>query len=372
MKKKLWQPILIFVIFMMAGAVIGFVLGPLVSPALSKDSFEDTMFLLALIFVFFILATFAHTIIHEGGHLVFGLLTGYKFCSFRIFSITFIKLDGKIKIKKLSIVGTGGQCLLSPPHMVDGKFPFTLYNLGGVIMNAVFSSLALVVALLVWNTDLLTTALIIFCVCGFALAAINGIPMSLGVVNNDGRNQIEMSKSPEAAFSFWTQLSINALAAEGVRVKDMPDEWFYLPTDDSLKNSMTAALAVIYCNRLMDRHSFDEAYQQMNRLLETDTDIIALPQSLIYCDRIYCELIGENRSDLVESMMSKEQRKFMRAMKDYPTVQRTEYAYALLAEKNVDKAESIKASFEKRATTYPYSSDIESERELMEIALNSI
>ena len=31
------------------------------------------------------------TVIHEGGHLVFGLLTGYKFSSFRIMSFMWVK-----------------------------------------------------------------------------------------------------------------------------------------------------------------------------------------------------------------------------------------------------------------------------------------
>ena len=37
-----------------------------------------------LLMVVLYLALFLQTIIHEGGHLVFGLLTGYRFSSFRI------------------------------------------------------------------------------------------------------------------------------------------------------------------------------------------------------------------------------------------------------------------------------------------------
>ena len=55
-------------------------------------------------------------------------------------------------------------------------------------------------------------------------------------------------------------------------------------------------------------------------------------------------------------------------MKTFPSVLRTEYAYALLGEKDIDKAQKIKDQFEKCAKTYPYPSDIDSERELMEIA----
>ena len=55
-------------------------------------------------------------------------------------------------------------------------------------------------------------------------------------------------------------------------------------------------------------------------------------------------------------------------MKQFPAVIRTEYAAALLYEDNTAKAECIKKRFELCAKSYPYPADIESERELMEIA----
>ena len=67
-------------------------------------------------------------------------------------------------------------------------------------------------------------------------------------------------------------------------------------------------------------------------------------------------------------MMTKEQKKFMKAMKSFPSVLRTQYALALLFEKDIAKAEKIEGEFEKVAKTYPYSQDIESERDLMKIA----
>ena len=67
-------------------------------------------------------------------------------------------------------------------------------------------------------------------------------------------------------------------------------------------------------------------------------------------------------------MLTKEQRKFMKAMKKYPSVLRTEYSLALLLEKNITKAERIKKEFEKVAKTYPYAHEINSERDLIKIA----
>ncbi|MGN0027478.1 MAG: hypothetical protein ACI33I_10830 [Clostridium sp.] len=33
----------------------------------------------------------------------------------------FIKENDKLKLKKLSLAGTGGQCLMSPPEFIDGN-----------------------------------------------------------------------------------------------------------------------------------------------------------------------------------------------------------------------------------------------------------
>ena len=57
-----------------------------------------------------------------------------------------------------------------------------------------------------------------------------------------------------------------------------------------------------------------------------------------------------------------------KAMKKFPAVLRTEYAYALLEEKDGEKAGKIREEFEKMAEKYPYPCDIEAERELMETA----
>ena len=84
-----------------------------------------------------ILSFYLHIILHEGGHLVAGLASGYKFVSFRIGSVLWIKIQGKIRRKRLSLPGTGGQCLLDPPAMDGGRFPAVLYNLGGGLANLI-------------------------------------------------------------------------------------------------------------------------------------------------------------------------------------------------------------------------------------------
>ena len=68
--------------------------------------------------------------------------------------------------------------------------------------------------------------------------------------------------------------------------------------------------------------------------------------------------------------LSSDEEKLVKAMKSFPSVMRTEFAVALLHEKNEKKAQDIKKRFEKMAKSYPYVSDTENERELIGLAEN--
>ena len=79
---------------------------------------------------FFLIAIFLQVSLHEAGHLMCGLASGYRFVSFRIFSFTWIRQGGKVRMKRFSVSGTGGQCLLAPPEKPDEEIPVTLYRWG--------------------------------------------------------------------------------------------------------------------------------------------------------------------------------------------------------------------------------------------------
>ena len=135
-----------------------------------------------------------------------------------------------------------------------------------------------------------------------------------------------------------------------------------------MKNGITSSLGAVVCSRLMEQGRFEEADALMERLLSQNNGIPGVLRKMLVCDRIYVELIRENRPEALEALRTKDQLKFMKSMKKYPSVLRTEYAYALLAEKDPEKAQTVMEAFEKAARTYPNPNDITIERELMETA----
>ena len=355
-------------IYMLIGAVCGIlILMYLDKPGHPEKVLYSDLFALALMVICMYAAMLIQIVLHEAGHLIFGLLTGYRFSSFRIGNLMCIKLDGRIQLRKLSIAGTGGQCLMIPPDLRDGKMPVMLYNFGGSIMNLITAIICIGLSFLCSFRSLGWTVLMIFAVIGLAFALINGLPVKMGPVNNDGKNAFDLSRNEEATRAFWIQMKVNEQLSKGIRLKDMPDEWFEMPSDESMTNGIIATVGVLACNRLMDQHLFGEADALMKRLLSWQNGIVGLYRNLMVCDRMYVEMISQNRQEVLEEMRSKDQLQIMKAMKKFPSVLRTEYAYALLVEKDSMKAGRILDQFDRCAKSYPYPSDIEGERELMRI-----
>lgn len=323
-------------------------------------------FLLLLIGMY--AAMLIQIILHEAGHLIFGLLTGYRFSSFRIFNLIWVRLEDRIQFKKLNIAGTGGQCLMLPPDLKDGRMPVMLYNFGGAIVNLITAIVCFGLSFLCPVRSLGWTILMMFAVIGLAFALINGLPVKMGAVNNDGRNALDLSRSEEATRAFWIQMKVNEQISKGIRLKDMPEGWFTVPSESSMNNGIIATLGVLACGRLMDQHQFEEADKLMKRLLSRQNGIVGLYRNLMICDRMYVEMISENRKEILDGMRSKDQLKIMKAMKKYPSVLRTEYVYALLAEKDPAKAQKAMAQFDQCTKSYPYPSEIDGERELIKLA----
>ena len=98
---KTAKKILIFLFGILIGVAIGYggvmltlwLTGNWGDSGESKESGVDIGMLLlsvGLVLVSLVVSVIIHLILHEAGHLIMGLLTGYRFLSFRIFNITSI------------------------------------------------------------------------------------------------------------------------------------------------------------------------------------------------------------------------------------------------------------------------------------------
>ena len=303
-----------------------------------------------------ILLSYISIIVHEAGHLVFGLMSGYGFSSFRIGSMMWVKQDGKIRLRRFSLAGTGGQCLMVPKGEAESKAQLIMFNLGGVIANVVFAALFSLLYYLSLRVILLALIFLFGAIVSFFIAITNGIPIDVGGIANDGMNALHLSKNPDAATAFRNQLLMNAAQTNGASLEQMPDEWFKLPDGADMQNVHCASIAVFRANRCFATQDTITAENEIIRVLHSGYNVIGLHRGLLTLDLIYCRLVN-NSDAVISSLLTPELKKIMRAMKTFPAVIRTENAIALLVENDENKATKILREFDKNTKNYPYQQD---------------
>lgn len=306
---------------------------------------------------------YLHIILHEGGHLVCGLASGYEFLSFRVGSFVFVRQDGRIVLRRYRLAGTAGQCLLAPPPQGEtGDYPTTLYNLGGVLSNLLFSLVFAVVSAACRSTHpRVALFFAMWTLVGCFLAVTNGLPLN-AATPTDGANLLTLRRHPAAKHALWVQLAVNAAATRGQRLRTMPTAWFEPP--EQLDDPLSAAVAVLHCNRLLDEGNIAEADAAMTALLASDAALAEVHRRVLASDLIFCKLLL-GRGEEAEKLYDKSQRKFIQSMRTLPEIMRTEYAWALLGERDTKKAKSCLAAFETSAAKSPLPGSVAGERELI-------
>lgn len=178
--KKLLIPLLWLGVGAAMGLLVARILGPEITDTIAAMGPLKFALAYGSLIALVALAAFLQIIIHEGGHLVFGLATGYRFSSFRVASLMLLKRDGRYELKHLSIAGTGGQCLMIPPAYTEEGFPYKLYNLGGVIANVVSALICGLLLIPFHNNRYVMAFLASIAVIGVGYALMNGIPFGSG------------------------------------------------------------------------------------------------------------------------------------------------------------------------------------------------
>lgn len=309
-------------------------------------------------------------IIHESGHLVFGLLSGYKFASFRISNMMFIKNDGKLTYKRYSIPGTGGQCLMIPPDINnnDYKFPYVLYSFGGVIFNLLFGIICFVLYIILPYIMILSEGFIIASALSLYFALLNGIPRNIRGIANDGANALYLDEDLDTKKAFYSQLKINGLLTKGVRYKDMDERLFDISEKANCKNPLISAMINFKVSYLIDLKDFEKAREFIEYSLEHFEDILSVHKSEIKSELLFIELIGECREEKIKEIYDADLKRYMDTTKNYYVSRRRQfYAYELLYEKDEVRAKEELQMFKRIGSNYPYEVEVDGEIELLHV-----
>jgi len=348
MKKKMLlrrlKIVLVFLLILLSGVGIGIACGLLGG--------GDTSAVWTAVFIYG--AIFVQLILHEGGHLIGGLLSGYRFESFRIGGVLLTRMNGKLRLRWMPIAGTGGQCLLLPPDCAPEDAPFRLYHAAGSAANLITALLH--IPLLFSASGIVRVYAFCMLASGLYFGILNGVPMRVGGIDNDGMNIRMMQSDPALRRVIIHQLKINAAASSGQRLRDMPKEWFFVGEHKRLHGAM-------YMNYLMDQGAYEEALSYgrqlvcckgLNRIhmgaVQSDVESLKL---------LLGQLVGAE-SDLIK--------KFRKSMAYDASVQRALFIRALLHEGDQAAAEKIHAQFERAARRTASPGSIPMEYELIAAA----
>ncbi|MBR1544306.1 MAG: M50 family metallopeptidase [Muribaculaceae bacterium] len=313
----------------------------------------------SVIIIGFVLAAYLHIILHEAGHLICGLASGYRFVSFRVGTLTFINQGGRTRVKRFSIAGTGGQCLMSPPTNVPlEQIPTMLYNAGGVLMNLLLSGLSLAVYFMIPHDYFITRELLLcFTLIGFFLAIINGVPLKMGGIANDGYNMLNLTKDPQGTRDFAVQLLVNEQSQNGVRMSEMPAEWFTENPNLRLSDPIQVNAELMRAAREIDSGLMQQA---MQRLLPITTDKKVIP---LLANEAKCALATAfyltGQANLAAELLNKPLMDYIRAHASVMSdKQLLLAAKALLTDGNRPEAERIAAEMERKKDEYLLQGDL--------------
>lgn len=314
-------------------------------PDLLSLPFGWYLFAFAACFAFLGAALWLHILLHEAGHLLGGLASGYRFVSFRVGKTIWMRRGGAIVRGRYAIAGTGGQCLMAPPGVPDAPFPCVLYNLSGVLANlAAATLLALPCAFLPRGTVRLAFALA--ALAGVGSGAVNLLP----IPGSDGGNLWALRRDPLARRALWVSLAANERLTQDQSAAELPDAWFAFPAPDAQTGPLALAVHLQRADVLLARGDAAGAEALLRALLDGCPRMLPVHRYEARCMlQLLALLLGREPPEL-----SPEEEKYLRAVPDYPAHRCLFYARAVLLRHDAAAAQQELAALEKAGVSYPY------------------
>ena len=322
------------------------------------------------LFLAMVLAVIVQIAVHEAGHLVGGLMSDYRFVSYRVGSLALIRRDGKFMFKRFSIAGTGGQCLMLPPDRPIEQIRTMPYDLGGVVANLLLSVLCVIVLLCVDLDFSYAVYPVMMAIVGFGLAALNGIPININGMPNDGMQAVMLRKDMMTKRVLFTLLKAYALVQNGIRPRDLPADWFDYELDKGNINPLVVNMLAMKVGVLLDRMEWEEARELCAALLEKENHIPVIFLYEFRCEYVFTLLVTGEKAKAAEIYADKTLQAYIRQTQEImPSRQRLLCAVSLLLDNDRAKAEEIAAKVERNREQYISLGEAISELEIMKSLL---
>lgn len=304
-------------------------------------------------------------ILHELGHLILGLFTGYRFLAFRIYSYVLLRQEGRWKIKRHYCPGSAGQCIMLPP--TKGRKAYRLHVMGGVIFNALLSLIT--VQMLVsspYASFFIRLVLLIFAFYGLCFTLGNGIPIRSLRIINDGSVFIDLWRNPVALDCYYRQLGLAEVLIESKTYKEVPYKVFQVPKDADLKNEIVGYHKILESYYFMDIGQWDKA---RSILSEFGSGIRSrMIRQTASIERLFIYLMTENISDINDSPLL-EAEKCFRDIKEV-NIFRVFMAYKIYREPEIFNKKLFQHEIQTLEKNYLYKGEIKFCRSMINTLLD--
>ena len=309
-----------------------------------KRLFEmNPLLVFALIIVFTCVSFLIFAFAHEIGHIVFGLLCGFKFISFRLGNIMLLKKNGRLTITKDSIPGTLGDCRMSPPELVDGKMPVFWYFAGGVTFNLIFALIFSIPIILRLDNPVFAMFCIVAILVNLLYAMLNLSPTATSLPS-DGYHIKEIMDDKENVRFIWLSMKILEESHKGIRLSEMPDEWFEISDGDAVDSLTFINYLATVCERMCLQRRYDEAISVIDYAFNSNCKPIGLTELSLAITRFHIAAL-EGDLEKAKNLFEQHMVKYDKMMKNDASYARVKYGYKLICKPTCSCAEKQKKHF---------------------------
>ena len=372
MKNKLIFKILRIIIgIIFTGLIIFTILNHLDMVLKEENNYSFIQVIIALLF--YVIVYYSSIILHEVGHLIFGLKSKLKFISFNIKGFSIIKKNKKLVIEKRKITkDIGGYCNMEFIDSIKySKKDVILYFYGGIIINIIIAIIFFIILLLSSNQYIKLIS-ILYILYNAYLSILNSIPYTNIIgVNTDMKHIVNYLHDDNYIKKIITINKMFSHYEKNNSLIGIDEDLLYIP--EEFFNDYDITIALYYISYLSEKRKYKKMNESIDYVLSKTNDTITESSiNALKVQKIDCIIHTKFDKDKIIEIWDNSFNKYINQLS---IVSITGLVFKYLYYKVVDdeeKANDILKEYENRKLNYHNKQEILESNEFIEIINKNI